>query len=98
MPAFAPVNEGRVLVDGLFALHVFGHLIFDVFEIRGTEGALGVVDVKAFRLLCIIIVCGTEKCDGSGIVDETMELGDAVEMFPDSKIDQNVLLLMKSTQ
>jgi hypothetical protein len=68
-----------------------------VFEICGAVSFLGEVDMKAFRLFSIIVIRGAKKCDRSGVMEEAMEFG-KVEVFPDSKVNKNTLVLVKSAQ
>jgi hypothetical protein len=49
-------------------------------------------------LLGIIVVHSAEQCDGSCVMDEAMDLGNVVEMVPDSKIDKNIFVLMELVQ
>ena len=49
-------------------------------------------------MLSIVIVRSAKKCNGSCVMDETMQLGNVIKMSADSKIDQNIFVLMKSVQ
>jgi hypothetical protein len=50
------------------------------------------------RLFCVIVVHCTKKNNTSSIMSQTMELWNVVEMFPNSQLDKNLLILMKSLQ
>ena len=54
--------------------------------------------MKAFRLLSVIVICGAEMSDRSGVMEKAMEFRNVVEMLPDSKFDQNVFVLVKLGQ
>lgn len=53
--------------------------------------------MKVLRLLSIVVICSAKKSNGLGVMQETMELGN-LEVPPDSKLDKNVLILVKSAQ
>src|SRR6266702_2488121 len=97
MSTFAPFNKRRVLVHCLLALQPSGHLFVLVFEICRAVCILGQVDMEAFRMFGVIIICSAKKRDGSGVMEETMELR-KVEVFPDSKLNKHVFVLMKLAQ
>lgn len=53
------------------------------------------VDVAAFGVLLVVVVCCPKKFDGVNIANEGVQLGE-VEIIVDTKVNNNLLVLMKS--
>ena len=92
-----PLNIGSMTKYLLTTLEPHGHLRKFVFVISCAIRILCKVDMKALRVLCVIVVARPKEFDGVAIMIERVKLWE-VEVVTNSEIDEYGLVCMESVE
>src|SRR6266436_6717707 len=92
-----PFNQSSVLLDFLAAFQPSRHLRVLVSVISCTVHVLCEIDMKTFRLFCVIVVSSSEVHYRASVMSKAMKFRN-IESFTDTEINKNSFIRVKSTQ
>jgi hypothetical protein len=91
-----PIDHKQVLLHFLSAHEPCGHLWVLILSVCRAVCIFSKVNVEAFGLFSIVIVCCAEQSNRRLVMDQAVEFGD-IELLSHSKVDEDRFILMKSS-
>ena len=92
-----PLDVFFMAVYLLFAFQPQRHLRKLVFEVGGTIGVFGKVDVETLGVLCVVVVRRTEEFDVHNIMAEGVKFGE-IKVVPNAEFDEDRFVVVKALE